>query len=979
MEQTLAVQNKKTNEEWNHLYEELMSHPSIKKNKELEVLITQALSKPNIKKTLIKIIYYSPYLYQCLRQDIPFLISILTKRPDDILKDLLDQVEYLKTEDNIEILMQKLRRAKKSISLLTGVYDLSGKWTLEDVTRSLSGFAERSVQAATCFLLRKAHHNGHIILPNLNDPEQGSGFIVLGIGKLGGYELNYSSDIDLIIVFDEYRVKTEHPENLSYAFVRMTRELIRILEERTPDGYVFRTDLRLRPDPGSTPLAVSFTAAEIYYGSLGQNWERAAMIKSRPLAGDNITANDFQKLMRSWIWRKNLDFATIQDIHSIKRQINTQSQKKKKSFSSILSYNVKLDHGGIREIEFFVQTQQLIYGGRNPEIRQPDTINALKALLNKELISTQAEEDLINAYGFLRNTEHRLQMIDDQQTHSLPSTPESLETFSKFMGYKNSDNFIKDLKKHVTLVKEHYKALFEESPKLSDKGNLVFTGTEDDPETLKTIEDMGFSDSSRISSIIRGWHHGRYQATHSNRARQILTEITPSLLKSFGQTAHPDEAFLHFDHFLGKLPTGIPIFLLFQAKTELMEVIAEIMGTAPSMAHHLSFHPEILDGLITQDYFGQTPNKEDLKRSLDLQLSTANDYQDILDLIRRWARDMRFQAELHILQSLSPIDECTLFLSNIADISLNTIFPHVQKEFEKKYGLIEKGEFAIIALGQMGAQHMAINSDLDLIAIYDCPNQDAQSNGDKKLPISQYYTRLMQRFISAVSAPTAEGKLYEIDMRLRPTGNAGPLAISLERFNEYHKKESWVWEHMSLLRARIILGNKPISKKIDESIYAILTLPRRKKELKSEVIEMYDRIQENFGTSMPWNLKYREGGLIDILFIIQFLQLLHAHKNPKVICRDTRQSLKLLKENKLISLDTEKELSESFNLLFLLRNFLRLSIEGTFESNKAPQALNEKLAEIAGTKNIKELENKIAMLTATTHKHYLSILKDKKI
>jgi glutamate-ammonia-ligase adenylyltransferase len=705
------------------------------------------------------------------------------------------------------------------------------------------------------------------------------------------------------------------------------------------------------------PLAVSLAAAETYYSTLGQNWERAAMIKARPVAGDQSVGLDFMTTIQAWIWRKNLDFATIQDIHSIKRQINARQKK------SGAAFNVKLGHGGIREIEFFVQTQQLIYGGREPQLRMPDTLSALKALAETGHIPVKVRDTLTDAYLFLRHTEHRLQMQEDRQTHSLP---ENIEKFSRFMGYASAKKFISALEQKTSAVKSLYAGLFTESPSLAKTGNLVFTGVEDDPETLETLRKMGFCEPEKITAAIRGWHHGRYRAVRSERARQILTEMTPHLLRTLSETPHPDDAFIRFDRFLSRLPSGVPIFSMFLHNPQQMNLVAEIMGTAPAMAEHLGIHPEVLQGVLSKDYFGRLPDLEFLTAELTRLLATARDYQDILDLTRRFARDKRFHAGIHILKALTPLRRVGHYLSDIAEACLVCLLPHVTREFEKAHGKFKTGALALIAMGSFAARRLAVDSDLDIVAVYDVGGKEKASSGAKPLPPNVYYIRLMQRVLSALTAPTSEGILYEVDTRLRPAGHDGPLAVSFDGFAEYQQKKAWTWEHMSLISSRVLSSNILLKNKLDKEIKNIITQKRDPEKLRRDVLEMHRKVDRQFGTQDPWNMKYRRGGMMDILFIAHYLTLQHAHRYKSLPHADVVVCLENLLKKKVLAKNTAQTLIANYALAQGVQSFLRLTAELPFNPGKASHALKSALAQsvLKGEKNrsFKRLEWKLGKL-----------------
>ena len=900
------------------------------------------------------------------------------KALENVMKETQERVANATDAASV---MQALRAAKRKVAALTAAADLKGEWDDMAVMRALSDFADAAVGHALRFLLQAAHDEGKIKLQDRDNPEKGCGVTIVALGKWGAHELNYSSDIDLMVIFDAQRARVKDRDETQNFFIRLTRDLARMMDEPTGDGYVFRTDLRLRPDPGSMPLAVSIGAAEIYYGSLGQNWERAAMIKARPVAGDPKTGKDFLQIMSAWIWRRNLDFAAIQDIHSIKRQINAKQAQGRRGGAKenpYLSFNVKLGHGGIREIEFFAQTQQLIYGGREPRLRCPATLDALSMLAETGHITEDTQKALHDAYLFLRRTEHRLQMQDDRQTHSLPAQADDFADFSAFMEFDNPEKFTEELDNHTGAVKKLYAKLFTESESLAGPGNLVFTGVEDDPETLVTIAKMGFAEPSRVTSAIRGWHHGRYRAVRSERARQILTEITPHLLTLLSKTPHPDDAFIRFDRFLEQLPSGVPIFSMFSRRPMQMELVAEVMGTSPALAEHLGTHPQVLDGVLSRDFFGKLPDAQYLQEELERLLSTAQDYQDILDITRRWAREKRFHAGIHILKNLSEPPRAARYFSDIAETALCCIAPRVEKEFAQAHGVFKTGEFIVLGMGSFAAQEMFADSDLDIVALYTSDENEAASDGEKPLPPNVYYIRLMQRLTAALTAPTAEGTLYEVDARLRPAGNDGPLAARLEGFFDYHRKDAWVWEHMSLIRSRPVYARKETAAKIKRETTKILSRPRDAKELAKEMRDMRARVEKQYGSKDPWDMKYRKGGLMDVMFAAHFLALKNAAKHKGLFHASVGETIKALLKNKRLTAKDTKALLQAQEDAQAVQAFLRLCAELPFDAKKASRGLKDALARSVtgkGKAPFPAFSSAVAKHCAAGHAAYKKILK----
>jgi glutamate-ammonia-ligase adenylyltransferase len=872
---------------------------------------------PSGKRLLASIFGNSPFLSGLAVKEWAFLTRLVEEGPDPLFAEIAASLEN--TEDlgeDTAAVMRRLRIARRRVALVAALAELAGVWSLEQQTAALSRFAEAALGAALRHLLREAARKGLIALTNADQPEQDSGLIVLGIGKLGGFELNYSSDIDLIILYDPASVRVSARDGVQSFFVRLTRDLVRSLEAYTGDGYSFRTDLRLRPDPASTPLAMSVPAALTYYESVGQNWERAALIKARPVAGDRAAARRFLRELQPFIWRKNLDFAAIQDIHSIKRQINAHRGGGR---IAVEGHDIKTGRGGIREIEFFAQTQQLIWGGRLQELRVGPTCEALRRLAGAGRIDPATAAQLIDDYRFLRRLEHRLQMVDDAQTHALPSDRAGIERISVFLGYSQTEAFVADLYAHLASVERHYAELFEHAPNLADPGNLVFTGADDDRETLRTLSQLGFAEPGAVSALVRSWHHGRLRATRSQRAREILTELVPEMLKIFGATPNPDAALRRFDQFLSHLPAGVQLFSLFHANPGLLALVAEIMAGAPRLAEHLAQHPGLLDSVLTQGFFAPLPDLTGLAAELDHAMTGVRDFEDTLDRLRRWAGERRFQVGVQLLRRALDGAQAGAALAEIAQTALAALQPRVEAEFARRHGRVPGGSFAVIGMGRLGSREMTLASDLDLILIYDAPPGTEISDGPQPLPVTAYFARLSQRLISAITAPTAEGRLYDVDMRLRPSGEAGPIASHFAGFARYQSESAWTWEHMALTRARPAAGAANLCRRISETLAAVLRSPRDPTKLVIDVAAMRRRIAEENPRPSPWDLRNRRGGLIDLEFIVQYLVLRHAASSPQILRRATAEAIAALGEAGLLPPQAKHELGEA---AMLFRNVL---------------------------------------------------------
>ncbi|MFN4282218.1 MAG: bifunctional [glutamine synthetase] adenylyltransferase/[glutamine synthetase]-adenylyl-L-tyrosine phosphorylase [Alphaproteobacteria bacterium] len=916
----------------------------------------------------------SPFLTQAALADPAGFRALITEGPDARCAAALADASAAASGSTDE-LMAALRLAKRQSALAIAAADIAGVWPLERVTGALSELAERSLSLVVAHLLRAAAARGEIAPKDPASPETGSGFAVLALGKLGARELNYSSDVDLFVLFDEEAMDYRGAQSPQQFAVRLARDMVRMMEERTQHGYVFRTDLRLRPDPGATPIAVNVLAAEIYYESMGQNWERAAMIKARPVAGDRVLGDAFVANLRPFIWRRNLDFAAIQDIHSIKRQINAHRGGQS---IAVAGHNVKLGRGGIREIEFFAQTQQLIWGGREPALRTLPTCKTLDGLVAAGRVQPATAEELKESYAFLRRVEHRLQMIEDRQTHSLPDDDAALRHVAVFLGHDGTEAFAAELTLHLGRVEKHYGELFEEAPDLSggSGGSLVFTGTEDDPETLKTLAGMGFKDGSAVSAVVRAWHHGRYRATRSSRARELLTELMPRLLAALGTTANPDGAFLNFDEFLKRLPAGVQLFSLFHANPELLELVAEIMGSAPRLAAYLSANPSLLDAVLTEGFEDAIPGAAALAAELDSRLGQARDFEDVLEISRRFANDNKFRVGLQTLRARIDADAQGAALADIADVLIARLYTEVKRDFARQHGDLPGGEMAVLGMGKLGGRGLAENSDLDLVFLYDAPDMEALSTGDKPLAAGTYYQRFGQRLLSALSVPTAEGKLYEVDMRLRPSGNSGPLVASLAAFRQYHAEASWTWEHMALTRARPIAGEAALRERLSAEIRAILTRPRDPDRLIADVDDMRQRILRARPAASIWDVKDRRGGLIDVEFIAQYLQLRHGHDRPEIFSVQTGTALAYAAQIGALSPAAADRLIDAERLWRTLLGMLRLTVVGGFIEIQAPAGLKAALATAAGAADFDALKRRMAETAAEVHAIFRDVIED---
>lgn len=832
-------------------------------------------SLPGATTPLDPIFTIAPYLRDLAHRHAEWFSAALDADPDDMMAAILADMKSAGVESADEAsLMARLRTGKARGALLAAVAEIGTVWSARETTRFMSDIADAALESALDFLMREAAGRGDLAMPAERACAATSGLALFALGKHGGQELNYSSDIDIVVFYDPYLAVLPEGADRNRFYVRLVRRLVSIMQDRTGDGYVFRTDVRLRPDPGSTPVAISVDAAMAYYESRGQNWERAAWIKARPCAGDIGVGRQFLKELAPFIWRKHLDFATIADIQAMKRQINVHRNV---GGIRVAGHNVKLGRGGIREIEFFVQTQQLIAGGRDPHLRVRSTSDALDALIEGRWIDSDTAHRLAANYWFLRAVENRLQMLRDEQTHTLPETPEAIAEIALLMGYADAGEFERDYHGTLASVADSYAGLFSEGESLAgDLGNLVFTGTDDDPGTLETLVGLGFSDPAAISATIRKWHYGGYNATRTAKAREHLTELMPALLKSIAATGNADAAFARFDNFLSRLPAGVQLFALLRTHDELRNLLIDFMASAPRLAEAVIHRAHVVDGLIDPAFAGEIGVHERLVASVDAFLADARGYEDLIDRARIVGSEQRFLLAAGLVGGALGPGQAGRQFSALAETLMARLFASVRETFAERHGHVPGARVAILGFGKMASREMTATSDLDFILLYDMPEGTSGSDGDRPLDPATYFTRLTQRFLAALSAPTAEGVLYEVDMRLRPSGNAGPLATSLNRFRAYQHDEAWTWEHLALTRARVVLADEGFGQAIDAEIASVMALPRDRQKIVTDILEMRALMARERPPRHPFDLKLHEGGLVDLEFIAQTAQLLEG-------------------------------------------------------------------------------------------------------
>ena len=819
----------------------------------------------------------SPFLYGLVKKEINWIKNALTStiNPEaEIISEVLQSSDVTKS----------LRIAKGRIGLWTALQDLSGNWQLEDVSKCLSEFADFSVKVALKTAIESIIAERKFSkLKNFNDAEQ-IGIFILAMGKLGARELNYSSDIDLVCFFDDEKLAEKDFFETRKAAIAVIKGVTKILSETTEHGYVFRTDLRLRPDPSVNPVCIGFEAAEKYYEALGRTWERAAYIKARYCAGSKSLAVKFLAALYPFVWRKYLDFAAIEDAHSIR--IRYQRKIELKTISSILGHDIKLGLGGIRDIEFFTQTRQLIVGGRDPDLQVPETLIALVKLAEKGWVSTDTSKKLAEHYRFLRKVEHLLQMVNDAQTHTLPQTDDGFLRLANFLMLDRTvfkEKIINALKSVHDLTESFF------NPEEGSIPKTVF------PEGKTYRQDL-----------ISRWPS--YPALRTARAEALFLKIQPIILEKLSNAVDADRALISFDKFLSLLPAGVQLFSLFNTNRQLIDLFIDIISSSDALSEYLSGNVQVLDAVIGGSFWSQWPGEKSLSQDLANTIAREQDYESQLNASRRWGREWHFRIGVHLLRGVITPEMATGQYGELALATLKELWCLVNKQFAKKYGPSPGRGAVLIGLGSLGRKRLHSKSDLDLILIYDAAGVEV-SSGEKSLDSRTYYARLTKSMVAAIGAPMTEISLFQVDMRLRPSGNQGPVATSWEAFKHYQISEAWVWEHLALVNATIIAGPKGLQKDVSKFCESLKTL-RPDEKVMSGLSIMRKRLYASQSMNENWSLKLGQGKLQDIELVSQMGSILSNEKVSGV-----HSGLNALFKLKIICAEDLKYLINTYDML----------------------------------------------------------------
>ena len=752
----------------------------------------------------------------------------------------------------------QLRKRRHGLALAVALGDLAGELPLERVTALLSDFADDAIDQAVAAAIAE----------RVPDAEP-AGFAVIAMGKLGSHELNYSSDVDLLLLFDPDMLPKRSRDDAGEAAVRVGRRLIELLQKRTEDGYVERVDLRLRPSPEVTPIALPVNAAISHYESSALPWERAAFIRARAAAGDIALGQRFLESIQPFVWRRSLDFGVIDEVRQISARIRDHFAQGAQIGPG---FDLKRGRGGIREVEFFVQIQQMIHGGRDPSLRAAATLDAIRALHERDHLDEATADALADAYRLLRTIEHRVQMVEDAQTHLLPADDAALDNVAELHGLATGRELLDRLRPHVDQVGR----IFDE---LSPRERAELSN---DPDLLRAeLASLGFADTETAARHVGHWRSGKPRSLRSPAARQAFEGMLPALLPAIAAGGHPDHALNRLSDIVERLSSGVNFFRLLQARPQLAQLLAKILAHAPALAEQLARRPELFEGLFDESSFSMPPSAEEFAQILRDAMGDQP-YDLALDRARRLVNERRFALGVQLIDRRRDPLEVTEGYARVAEGTLVALADASLREFEQAHGRFPGGELVVLGLGRFGGHALTHASDLDIIYLHTA-GQGGVSDGPKPLGPNDYFNRLARRIGAALSVPTAAGPLYDVDTRLRPEGAKGMLAVSLDSFERYQRNEAWTWEHMALCRARPVFGSAEARERAAAIVEDILRLPRDRSKVIADAVKMRGDMERHKPAQGPLDVKLGSGGLVDLEFATHVLQLTtHVGLNPRL-------------------------------------------------------------------------------------------------
>jgi [glutamine synthetase] adenylyltransferase / [glutamine synthetase]-adenylyl-L-tyrosine phosphorylase len=785
---------------------------------------------------------------------------------------------------------RRLRQRRHGLALAVALGDLAGELPLEQVTGLLSDFADRAIDEAVAAAIAERMPDAGV-----------SGFAVIALGKLGSHELNYSSDVDLMLLFDPATLPHRPREEAGEAAVRIGRRVIELLQKRTEDGYVERVDLRLRPSPEVTPIALPVDAAISHYESSALPWERAAFIRARAAAGDIALGQRFLESIHPFVWRRSLDFGVIEEVRQISARIRDHFAQGAEIGPG---YDLKRGRGGIREVEFFVQIQQMIHGGRDASVRAAATLDGIEALRAAGRLDDRTAAELAGAYRLLRTIEHRVQMVADAQTHLLPAEAGALDNVARLHGLADASELMTELRPHVEETGRIFDSL---SP--GERGVLS-----NDPNLLrKELSSFGFADAERAAEHVRRWRSAKARSLRSPAARQAFEAMLPALLPAIAAGAHPDHALNRLSDIVERLSSGVNFFRLLEARPQLAELLAKVLAHAPALADQLARRPELFEGLFDASSFSMPPPAEEFARILT-EAMRGHPYDLALDRVRRLVNERRFALGAQLIDRRRDPLEVTEGYSRVAEGALVALGQVTLDEFSQAHGRFPDGELVVVGLGRFGGHSLTHASDLDIIYLHSAEHGGA-SDGHRPLGPNDYFNRLARRVTAALSVSTAAGPLYDVDTRLRPEGAKGMLAVSLEAFECYQREEAWTWEHMALCRARPVFGSAQARNRVATIIDTILRLPRDRAKMVSDAVKMRAEMARHKPPQGPLDVKLGPGGLVDLEFAVHVLQLTtHVGLNTRL-----EDALEALAAESLVKANVVESLKLLSRMLVMMR------------------------------------------------------------
>ena len=889
--------------------------------------LLQCLADPTYRRRLVLTIGNSPYLTNVLRRW-PACLPTPGEPPLDLYAENRVLQETLCTTRTWSEAARLLRVHKHRCFFHIGSLDLSGETTLTEVVRAISALADGCLEAGYQWLDRQlSARYGRPMVHAGEEKTEPARFVILGMGKLGARELNFSSDVDLIYLFDTGQGEVEGSSTLYLKgyFNRLGRDLIRLLGEPTAEGQVFRLDLRLRPEGESGELSLSCHAAELYYESWGQTWERSAMIKARPVAGDLALGEDFLKQLQPFVFRRYLDFGALNAIREMKRKID-----RKTTLAEDYHRNIKLGYGGIREIEFFVQSQQLIHGGKDPSLRHRETLVTLNNLHEAGWLEKETSHFLAEAYQFLRTLEHRLQIKHDQQRHSIPEDPEAFEQLSKQMAMRHGTQLRARLTEMTAGVHAIYQELFFEAEKIHKESQNPLVEKLlacESGETMCSdlLKKAGFNDPEQAGTLMSVLREGPKRIDLTEWMRCWYRRMAAPLLQEILKAPDQDMAIRHAEAFLASLGHRVSYLALLLENPPVLTILVRLFGTSVLLTRFFIKHPELMDLLVTRDFLQHYHNRGELARDLADLLKDTDNTEERFNIIREFKNGESLRIGVRDLSKMAELTEVMDGLSALADVILARVMEDALEALKKRYGA-PHAPFVILAMGKLGGREINYASDLDLIFLHGGGQEEKQwTDGTNSISNKLFFTRLGQKIITGITTLTRSGKLYELDMRLRPSGNSGALVTSVQAFLQYQKNEAWVWEHQALTRARVVAGDPELANYLHQEIRNLVRQTRETEALRQEVAHMRLRIFEEKKPPVGWiDIKQNRGGIVDIEFLAQFLMLSFADKNPDIVQSNTAKALRACKKAGLLDDRAYTTLEASYEFFRLVENRLRL-------------------------------------------------------